>query len=466
MPEPSILRNQVSDSDLQALPKRFEITLQLIDSIAKGDLLNALNGITKTLKAIQDAVKEDPALNKKVIEATEAYTKNSIHLTERLKLVKNFNFQGLKSSVESLQATEISQDQHLAEWAKSSTSIAWNLGSRMTAIEISQAEIRTEVSSLKQDTSDFKSMMTKIYQAFKVVTEEPPSHTEGETEYMETQDTDKDKVERNKCPKNQNMEGKGIATDDQPEQTKLVKASSIMRPDLDAPILVPYMINGKLFYLTEEQIKAHLDKEDQIKKAEEEAKALAMTKTEVIKIVQEEAEKIGIDPKKFISVKAGEKFKKAQDAEMQGYERLKKIPEELGIQSALPALVAEKDQSQSSGRKRKHMELEPEIKVPGLEFNRSLPEGVSFINNMVIEEPEYEIFFIDVYGDQAFQIWNDIHKVRVDSLVSYLVIASMVKTLENARSGLKLRKFFAEHPDQEKLQSKKVRLEALGYKLD
>ncbi|GKD73443.1 hypothetical protein Tco_1331725 [Tanacetum coccineum] len=39
-------------------------------------------------------------------------------------------------------------------------------------------------------------------------------------------------------------------------------------------------------------------------------------------------------------------------------------------------------------RKRKHMELEPEIKVPGLECNRSLPEGVPFMNNMVIEEPE------------------------------------------------------------------------------
>ncbi|GJX77515.1 retrovirus-related pol polyprotein from transposon TNT 1-94 [Tanacetum coccineum] len=29
---------------------------------------------------------------------------------------------------------------------------------------------------------------------------------------------------------------------------------------------------------------------------------------------------------------------------------------------------------------------------------------------MVIEEPEYGIFFIDVFGDQAFQRWNDIHK--------------------------------------------------------
>ncbi|GJR25732.1 hypothetical protein Tco_1101964 [Tanacetum coccineum] len=121
-----------------------------------------------------------------------------------------------------------------------------------------------------------------------------------------------------------------------------------------------------------------------------------------------------------------------------GYERLNKIPKELGIQSALPAPIPEP--SQSSGRKRKHMELEPEIKVPGLECNRSPPK--------------------------AFQRWNCIHKVGVDSLVSYLVMASMIKTLENARFILKLKKLIAEHPDQEKLKSKRVKLEVVGYKLD
>ncbi|GJW21822.1 hypothetical protein Tco_0032444 [Tanacetum coccineum] len=80
------------------------------------------------------------------------------------------------------------------------------------------------------------------------------------------------------------------------------------------------------------------------------------------------------------------------------------------------------------------MELEPQIKVHGLECNRSLPECVPFVNNMVIEEPEYGIFFTDVFGDQAFQRWNDIHKVGMDSIVSNLVMASMIKTQENARS--------------------------------
>ncbi|GJR26076.1 copia protein [Tanacetum coccineum] len=126
----------------------------------------------------------------------------------------------------------------------------------------------------------------------------------------------------------------------------------------------------------------------------------------------------------------------------QRYERLRKIPEKLGIQYALPALISEQASSQTLGRKRKHVELEPEVK------------------------PEYGIFFTDVFGDQAFQRWNDIHKVGVDSLVSYLVMALMMKTEENAIFFLKLIKLIIDHPDQEKLKSKKVKLEALGYKMD
>nr|GFA47690.1 hypothetical protein [Tanacetum cinerariifolium] len=66
------------------------------NSIAMGDLLNAFNVVINTLKTIHDAVKEDRVLNKKVLEAAEAYTKNSTHLTELLTLIKNFDFQGLK----------------------------------------------------------------------------------------------------------------------------------------------------------------------------------------------------------------------------------------------------------------------------------------------------------------------------------------------------------------------------------
>ncbi|GJW98903.1 hypothetical protein Tco_0180711 [Tanacetum coccineum] len=128
--------------------------------------------------------------------------------------------------------------------------------------------------------------------------------------------------------------------------------------------------------------------------------------------------------------------------------------------------IIENKNNKIVGRIRKHMELEPEIKVLVLECNRSLPEGVPFVNNMVIEEPEYRIFFIDVFSDKAFQRMSDINKVRVDALLTYLVMASNITTLENTRFCLKLRKLTEEHPDQEKLQSKKVKLESVGYKLD
>ncbi|GKE55230.1 hypothetical protein Tco_1494415 [Tanacetum coccineum] len=52
------------------------------NSIERVDLLKALNGVIETLKVVQEAVKDDPALNRKVIEATEAYTKNSTSLNE------------------------------------------------------------------------------------------------------------------------------------------------------------------------------------------------------------------------------------------------------------------------------------------------------------------------------------------------------------------------------------------------
>ncbi|GJS03244.1 hypothetical protein Tco_0319752 [Tanacetum coccineum] len=55
---------------------------------------------------IQNVVKEDHALNKKVLEAAEAYTKNSTNLTELLTLVKNFDFPGFKTTIVSLQAVD------------------------------------------------------------------------------------------------------------------------------------------------------------------------------------------------------------------------------------------------------------------------------------------------------------------------------------------------------------------------
>ncbi|GJW71784.1 hypothetical protein Tco_0128701 [Tanacetum coccineum] len=130
-------------------------TMDSLDKTAtdRTNLLKALTEVTETLKVMRDAIKDDPTLNKKVIEATEAYTKNLTALTELLTL------------------------------AKLSTFMAWKLSPRMTVVESSQAEIRYKLSSLRQDTSDIKSIMTEIYQASKI------------------QDTDKDKVDKEQVSK-------------------------------------------------------------------------------------------------------------------------------------------------------------------------------------------------------------------------------------------------------------------------
>nr|GEY15338.1 hypothetical protein [Tanacetum cinerariifolium] len=154
-----------------------------------------------------------------------------------------------------------------------------------------------------------------------------------------------------------------IATElEEDPSMKLMPASIIIRPDPDELVRVEFMINGKIVYLTKQDIQEYWDNEEKMKKATKKTKLIAMSRPEVIKVICEEAKKLEIDPKDAISTKA-----------------------ELGIQSALPALVPKQVSSQTLGKKKKHMELEPKIKVPGLKSNRSLPEGVPFFNNMVIE---------------------------------------------------------------------------------
>nr|GEV70903.1 hypothetical protein [Tanacetum cinerariifolium] len=420
--------------------KLVETTMSAIDkrSTTIKDLYKGMNIITQHLKDINTTVKDDPATNKKIDDAIETFSKIFTNTTEAHAL----------------------KQKEAAAWAKSSTNMAWNLGSKMTANKICQTALKSEVSSLRQDISKIKSMMTEIYQDFKgqsssapsssvtstlaltniptnvegenatnTTTEEPHSHTEAEIEHLKMAVL---------------ISSITPTKADEDSSKKLVHASSIVCPDLD------------------EQLKLN-------------------SWPEVIKVVQEEAEKIRLDSKKISSAKVEFGITELDDLGLiiqkkknsivkdlitslsKRYERLKKIPKELGIPSALPTPAPKQASSQTLGRKTKHIELEPEVKVPGLKCDRSLPEAVPFVNNMVIEEPEYGIFFTDVFGDQVFQRWSDIHKVEVDSLVSYLVMALIVKTKENARFSLKPKKLIVDHPDQEKQKSKKVNLEALGY---
>nr|GEZ25839.1 copia protein [Tanacetum cinerariifolium] len=408
------------------------------------NLYESLEFINQLLKDILNSVKDDPTINKKIEEAYETVTKISTHTSEILSLDKSFDFSTLQSTMKNIQDHAFKGQSSLAP--SSSVTPTFALTDTPTNVE---GENSTHIT-----------------------TKEPPSHIEGETNA-----NIQDKPEEPK-------KGKGIETDDQAEdQRKLVKALSIVHPDPDEP----------------------WDKEEEIKKVKAEARLNVISKTKVIKVVREEAKKLGIHLKEVIITKAGKLFKKAQEAEhevlkRQHTEKVRKslelrkhnydsymwtissilkqepitgikihlktkpivitvyrgtygrsldvhkpflfgafsiseldelweiIPKKKNPMSALRA--PEKAPSQTPGRKQKHMELEPETRIIELECNRTLPENVPFVNNMVIKEPEYGIFFTNKFGDQAFQRWGDIDKVGIEALVSYLVAASWSSLLK------------------------------------
>ena len=122
------------------------------------------------LKSVQDSVKDDPELTRKLLQASETYQLNSVNLSELLNLMKASNLQALSTTVESVQSSPTALQQSVAAQSQASTSMAWNFGSRMSPIEGAQASLEAKVSTIQQDTSDIKTMITEIYQAFKGTT--------------------------------------------------------------------------------------------------------------------------------------------------------------------------------------------------------------------------------------------------------------------------------------------------------
>ncbi|GKC43506.1 hypothetical protein Tco_1061228 [Tanacetum coccineum] len=253
--------------------------------------------------------------------------------------------------------------------------------------------------------------------------------------------------------------GKGKVTNDVESPPKLVKALLKVHLDPDTPIRVPYMIHGKLYQLTEDEIQAHLDKEEKI---EQVAKEANLSKPELIKVVQEEATKAGVDPKIFASAKGGQEFKKIQDAEIKVHNReySKKIKRSREFRKkriekykwATSSILKPKTitdvkihpntkpiaMTMFRGTEKRNFDVHNPFNIGDFgvtewdklreiipkKKNKILPEGISFVNNMVIEQPEYGMFFTDVFGDEVFQRMSDIHKVNIETLMTYLVMAS------------------------------------------
>ncbi|GJS26663.1 hypothetical protein Tco_0487283 [Tanacetum coccineum] len=129
------------------------------------------------------------------------------------------------------------------------------------------------------------------------------------------------------------------------------------------------------------------------------------------------------------------------------YERLNKIPSELGLNLALPLL--EQDPSL------------PETYIADFHCHTKLPEGVKFVNNLVIEEPDHGLFLIDAFGDEAFQRVSDVHKVETESLQVYKVMASNVKTDANQRFNMSMSTMINERPGKDMILSKREEMEHL-----
>ncbi|GJV19322.1 hypothetical protein Tco_1368342 [Tanacetum coccineum] len=94
-----------------------------------------------------------------------------------------------------------------------------------------------------------------------------------------------------------------------PSHTKREKAEKeVEEKEHDVINVEKEHVVEELYHLINEEIQAHYELEEQNQKAAQEAKLPNMNKPKMIKVVQEEASKAGIDPKILSSAKGGEVF--------------------------------------------------------------------------------------------------------------------------------------------------------------
>nr|GEW67284.1 hypothetical protein [Tanacetum cinerariifolium] len=246
-----------------------------------------------------------------------------------------------------------------------------------------EVALKSEISYLKQDTLEIKSMMTKIFKAFKGQSSSAPSSsinhktnpkvaliesfsrpplTDTILEILIPQPTGPWIDITPPEPQVTQREGKGIIISDESPK-KPIYASTIVCQDPNEPIQIPYEIHRKLYNLTNDELQEYLKKKEEIKKKDEQARLLEMTKSEIIKFKKiQDAEhqvlkrahsqkaKKAIDLRKkrleqvieldelgpIILKKTNKIVGKLMISLGKSYERLGKIFEELGIQLTLP----------------------------------------------------------------------------------------------------------------------------------
>ncbi|GKC25443.1 hypothetical protein Tco_1027593 [Tanacetum coccineum] len=332
------------------------INYQQILNLFKTNHNIGIKRMLDNLQEVQNAVKEDPALNKKILEVAEAYTKNSTNLIELLTL-------------------------------------------------------------------DNLSLLPQA-----VPTDETPSQTKGEKVDMKTKEKEPEVANENE-PVQEPQVSEPIPftivrplTKNAPEvemiralsRLQLIDTILEVRQDPDAPFIKKQKV--ELNVLNKERLEKLAKAKELRKKRIDQHKWTTSSR-----LKPEAITNIHIHPNKkpvIITV-----YIDNDRRNFNIYNPFKFGDFEV---TEFDELASEQVPSQISGRKRNVQELEPE----------------------------------------AFQRISDIHKVDVETLLSYMVMSSNVNTPANQRLCIVLRSLIDNHPDKEKLKSKKVKFEVVGYSLD
>ncbi|GJY97748.1 hypothetical protein Tco_0514658 [Tanacetum coccineum] len=358
-PKKAVVEEYVEENDdhKTQTKKAMNNTIELIEKINKSrfnectNLLKSLNKVSETLKddsalkapcrpwkkptplylatsscaSISESLKEDPEFNQRLLKAAEGYIQNSARLTKISNSLRDFNLQSLQT--------------------------------RITNLENTQVTMQSDITSIKTDTSTMKEMMTEMFNAFKEFSSSTPS---GSTCILTVTPLEATAtVVEGRILKDKSLFGKNlpftlrgshnkwplgkknlrpttkivpeakiigsrlqlndpileVPTPQQPETTKEVFL------DLNALLLINYEINRLMYQLTNEEIQAYLEKQEQIEKVAKEARLIELSKLALIKVGKEVASKAGVDPKALCSSKGGKELLKQQDAEYKVLQR-------------------------------------------------------------------------------------------------------------------------------------------------
>ncbi|GKE80563.1 hypothetical protein Tco_1550563 [Tanacetum coccineum] len=85
---------------------------------------------------------------------------------------------------------------------------------------------------------------------------------------------------------------------------------------------------------------------------------------------------------------------------------------------------------------------------------------------MAIEEPEYEMMFMDEFGEPTFQRASDVYKVETTTWFRYKMMELLDSSLANVKNFELVDQMIQEHPDKHILLTNQAKLELIGIKPD